>query len=81
MSDPARFVVEQLDLIVKPDGGSVRLVAREGSRLRVAYAPGTNEECAACVIPPEMLETLLREQLRQHDPSITEVEVVELDES
>ena len=52
MAEGAELVVDHFDEIVKPDGGSVRLLGREGERLRVGYKPGTNEECASCTISP-----------------------------
>jgi hypothetical protein len=75
MSAGVRFVVEQFNEIVRPDGGSLRLVAVEGPTLRVAYEPGVNEECESCVIGAEDLADMLREALRQHDPSIAQVVV------
>jgi hypothetical protein len=74
----AELVVEHFDEIVKPDGGSVRLLARDGNTLRVGYSPGVNEECATCVIPAEQLGEMMRDLLRDHDPAIEEVRVEEL---
>jgi hypothetical protein len=75
MSIGARFVIEQFNEIVRPDGGSLRLLAVDGPTLRVAYAPGVNEQCESCVIGAEDLADMLREALRQHDPSIAHVVV------
>ncbi|MCH2170794.1 NifU family protein [Myxococcota bacterium] len=68
-------VVETFDEIVKPDGGSVKLVAVEGSTLRIHYAPGVNEECATCVMEPEALAGMMEDMLKQHEPSIDSVVV------
>lgn len=73
----AALVVAHFDEIVKPDGGSVRLVSREGTTLRVAYAPGVNEECATCVIPADQLGAMMLDLLRDHAPGIEHVEVAE----
>ena len=70
-------VVAHFDEIVKPDGGSVKLLAREGTTLRIAYSPGVNEECASCVIPGPDLADMMKELVREQDASITEVVVVE----
>ena len=75
MSDGARTVIEHFNEIVRPDGGSVELIAVEGETLRVAYAPGTNEQCATCVISPTDLGDMLREALAMHDPGIKQVDV------
>ncbi len=74
----AKLVVEHFDEIVKPDGGSVRLLGREGDQLRVGYNPGTNEECASCTISADQLAEMMRELLRDHDPGIVEVLVEEI---
>ena len=78
MAEGAELVVAHFDEIVKPEGGSVRLLAREGETLRVAYQPGTNEECATCVMSADELAEMMRDLLRDHDPGIAEVRVEEL---
>ena len=78
MAVGAELVVDHFDEIVKPDGGSVRLLGREGERLRVGYRPGTNEECASCTISADQLAEMMRELLRDHDPGIVEVLVEEI---
>lgn len=77
MSAGIEQVVAHFDEIVKPDGGSVKVLSREGGTLRVAYSPGVNEECATCVIPGPDLANMMRELVREQDASIEEVEVVE----
>ena len=77
MSAGVDQVVAHFDEIVKPDGGSVRLLDRQGDTLRVAYSPGSNEECATCVIPGPDLANMMKELVREQDASITEVVVVE----
>jgi len=71
-------VIAHFDEIVRPDGGSVRLLAREGGRLRVAYRPGVSEACATCVIPGAELAELMKGLVREHDASITDVVVEEV---
>ena len=80
MAEGVALVVEHFDEIVKPDGGSVRLIERAGPTLRVGYKPGTNEECATCVIPADQLGEMMRDLLRDHDPGIEQVQVEELPE-
>jgi len=77
MSAGIEQVVAHFDQIVKPDGGSVKLLAREGETLRVSYSPGVNEECASCVIPGPDLANMMKELVREQDATITEVVVVE----
>ena len=78
MSDGAVLVVEHFDEIVKPDGGEVRLLARDGGTLRVGYSPGVNEECATCVLSAGELAAMMQDLLRDHDPGVAEVVIEEL---
>jgi len=78
MSTGVEQVVAHFDEIVKPDGGSVKLLAKEGSTLRIAYSPGVNEACATCVIPGQDLAEMMKELVREQDASITEVLVTEV---
>jgi Fe-S cluster biogenesis protein NfuA len=80
MADGAALVVEHFDEIVKPDGGTVRLLGREGDTLRVGYRAGVNEECETCVISADQLSEMMRDLLRDHDPGIEQVRVEELTE-
>jgi hypothetical protein len=77
MSAGVDQVVAHFDEIVKPDGGSVKLLDRQGDTLRVSYNPGVNEECASCVIPGADLANMMKELVREQDASISEVVVVE----
>jgi len=73
----AKRVVAHFDEIVKPDGGSVRLLGREGATLRVGYKPGSNEACESCVISAEQLSEMMRDLLCDHEPGIEQVQVEE----
>ena len=78
MSQGAELVVQAMDEIVKPDGGSVRLLSRDGATLRVGYKEGVNEQCETCVISAETLRDMMGDLLRDHDPDIAEIVVEEL---
>jgi len=75
VSEAVERVLKEFGEIVRPDGGSLELIAVEGETLRIAYRPGHNEQCASCVISPENLRDMLLDVLPQHDPSIRRVEV------
>jgi Fe-S cluster biogenesis protein NfuA len=77
MSAGVDQVVAHFNEIVKPDGGSVKVLDRQGDTLRVAYNPGSNDECASCVIPGADLANMMQELVREQDASISEVVVVE----
>ena len=73
MSAGVDQVVAHFDEIVKPDGGSVKLLDRQGGTLRVAYDPGVNEDCASCTIPGPDLANMMKELVREQDSTITDV--------
>lgn len=78
MSDAVVKVVESFDEMVRPEGGRVSLVAVEGGTLRVAYTKGHNEQCETCVFEPGALAQLMQDTVKDHDPSIVEVVVEEV---
>lgn len=78
MAEGAELVVAHFDEIVKPDGGSVRILGRDGEKLRVGYFPGVNEECETCIIEPDALAGMMQDLLRDHAPDITEVVIEEI---
>jgi len=68
-------VVSQFNEIVKPDGGAVTLISADDGVLRVRYAPGSNEECEACVMSADALAGMIKDMVISLDPSITDVQV------
>jgi len=78
MAEGAELVVAHFDEIVKPDGGSVRILAREGGVLRVAYASGANEDCPTCILEPDALADMMKDLMRDHEPGITEIVIEEV---
>jgi hypothetical protein len=69
----AEQLVRQFDRMVRRDGGSLALVAVEGSCIIVAYEPGVASECAAdvCVMPHQELQALMSETLARRDPEMS----------
>lgn len=68
-------VVAAFDEILKPDGGSVSLLAVEEDVLRVAYAKGVNDQCVECIMEPEALAGMMKDMLVDQAPQIREVAV------
>ena len=69
----AQTLVQQFDRMVRPDGGSLELIAAEGAVVRVRYRPGApSEDCdsGACALPGEELRQLMSEALARRDPSL-----------
>lgn len=73
LEDGIARVIASFDEIVRSDGGSVAFVARDGSRLRVSYRAGVNEDCPTCVMEPDALGSMMQDMLRDHAPEIREV--------
>lgn len=57
-------VVEHLNTMVSIDGGSVELAGQTSDTISIRYAPGSNEDCPACVLEPESLAMWVQEALR-----------------
>lgn len=74
-------VVTQFNEIVRPDGGEVTLVALDAGVLHVRYAPGRNEECAACVMEPDALAGMMKDMVHALEPSIVDVRVEPIGEN
>jgi hypothetical protein len=69
----AQTLVQQFDRMVRPDGGSVELVAAEADVVRVRYRPGAPpEDCesGACALPGEELRQLMSEALARRAPAL-----------
>jgi hypothetical protein len=70
------FVLEQIETMVSSEGGTLETAMLEGSRLKVEYTPGVNEECPECVPTLEMVTIFLTASLGIHAPHVTDIEVV-----
>ncbi|MGW4911100.1 NifU family protein [Streptomyces sp. NPDC004270] len=79
--DVVNEVLELLEPIVAPDGGSIRLAefAPEQSRLTVDYSRGHNDACATCVLDGESLKAFIEEGLQTRGIELAEVTVREPD--
>jgi hypothetical protein len=77
----AQTLVQQFDRMVRPDGGSLELIAADAAVVRVRYRPGTPpEDCesGACALPGEELRQLMSEALARRDPALRlELEVAQ----
>jgi Fe-S cluster biogenesis protein NfuA len=69
----ARTLVQQFDRMVRPDGGSLELIAADADVVRVRYRPGAPpEDCetGACALPGEELRQLMSEALARRAPAL-----------
>jgi Fe-S cluster biogenesis protein NfuA len=64
--------------IVAADGGELSLSSYDPSSATVTvdYHPGTNEECATCVITPNDLSIFVREAVESRGVAVESVSVV-----
>ena len=70
------FVLEQIEVMVAAEGGSLEVLAADETSLQVRYVPGVNEECPECVPTHEQVTMFLNTSLSVHAPYISSVEVV-----
>ena len=77
----AQTLVQQFDRMVRPDGGSLELIAADADVVRVRYFPGAPpDDCAtgACALPGEELRQLMSEALARRAPALRlELEVAQ----
>jgi len=69
----AQTLVQQFDRMVRPDGGSLELIAADADVVRVRYRPGAPpEDCetGACALPGEELRQLMSEALARRAPAL-----------
>jgi len=62
--------------IVGSEGGTLELIEASGSKLRVRYKKGTNEECPECVPSHEMVQQMMVASLKMHAPEISVLELI-----
>jgi hypothetical protein len=76
MTDAAAMssALDEYRQMLKPDDADLELVGVQDGTVSVRLRLGA-EACAECVLPREMLETLLLDGLRRHDGAITAVVV------
>ncbi len=77
--DVIREVLNLLEPMVAPDGGSIRLAefSDSESRLAVDYLRGSNDACSTCVLDGESLKAFIEEGLQTRGVELTEVTVHE----
>ncbi len=74
-NDKVDFVLQQIEIMVASEGGSLELVSAADDALTVRYIPGVNEECPECVPSLEQVTQFLTASLQIHAPEISSVEV------
>ncbi len=74
--DGVNAVISLMGTIVGSEGGTLELIEASGSKLRVRYKKGTNEECPECVPSHEMVQQMMVASLKMHAPNISVLELI-----
>jgi Fe-S cluster biogenesis protein NfuA len=69
------FVLEQIEIMVASEGGTLEVVSLEDNSLKVRYTPGVNEECPECVPTLDMVTQFMTASMGIHAPHVTDIEV------
>jgi hypothetical protein len=71
-------VIGTMNELVARDGGVIELSSYlpADKSIQVNYRVGENDECATCLITPEMLKDFLLESFRSHGMDVDEVDVL-----
>lgn len=69
------MVVNEMNGILRRDGGEATLLGVDDGIAQVRYNKGENEACAECVMSPEDFRLFLLESLQRKAPHIKDVEI------
>ena len=68
-------VLENMEVIVASEGGTLNFISLNGNTLSVEYVKGINEECPECVPDHEMVKMMMTSSLSIYAPHVTEVDL------
>ena len=75
-TDPGvQAMLDNIEIIVASEGGSLEFVDLREGRLSVKYNKGVNEECPECVPDHELVERLFRSSMATYAPHIADIEL------
>ena len=69
------MVLQNIEIMVASEGGSLELVRLEPTSLEVKYTPGVNEECPECGPDHDMVKMMLESSLGIYAPQVSELEL------
>ena len=70
-----KTVLDNMEIIVASEGGSLEFISLEDSQLIIKYIKGVNEECPECVPDHEMVQMLMENSLTIYAPHVSSVEI------
>ena len=68
-------VLDNMQVIVASEGGSLDFLELREGRLAVRYNKGYNEECPECVPDHDMVRQLMETSLSIYAPHVTEIDL------
>ena len=71
-----KTVLDNMEIIVASEGGSLEFISLEDSQLIVKYTKGVNEECPECVPDHGMVQMLMENSLTIYAPHVSSVELI-----
>ena len=74
--DPSvRTVLDNMQVIVASEGGSLEFLELRDGRLAVRYNKGHNEECPECVPDHDLVRQMMESSLGIYAPYVKELEL------
>ncbi len=76
-TDPGvQMVLDNMQIIVATEGGSLEFVELSGGRLTVRYTEGQNEECPECVPDHDSVRQMMKTAIGVHAPYVKDIELL-----
>ena len=76
-TDPSvQSILDNIQIIVASEGGSLEFVDLRSGRLTVKYHKGVNEECPECVPDHQLVEQMFRTSLTTYAPHVRDLEIL-----
>lgn len=76
-TDPSiQTILDNIQVIVAAEGGSLEFVDMQAGKLTVKYRKGVNEECPECVPDHELVEQLFKTSLTTYAPYIRDLDLL-----
>jgi hypothetical protein len=76
-TDPGvQAILDNIQVIVASEGGSLEYIDMKGGQLTVKYHKGVNEECPECVPDHELIEQMFRTSMATFAPYVRDLELL-----
>ena len=76
-TDPGvQAILDNMQVIVASEGGSLEYIDMKGGQLTVKYHKGVNEECPECVPDHALVEQMFRTSMSTFAPYVRDIELL-----